>query len=132
MRDLRDSLQLRLQKAEEREEGLQQQWAKQRAEVTNLREQVRLTSARTDEEVAQEIERVGETDRVVEELMTGELQREVLMDNQAMPLQWEPVDTYAGSWGHGAFRIDNTDTLDPSTEVEFGMSANGILNGSSS
>ena len=120
LRDLRESLQSRLQKAEEREEELQQQqWAKQRAEVMSLREQARLSSARTDEEVAQEIERVEETDRVVEELMTGELQREVLMDNQAMPLQWEPVDTYAGNWGHGAFRIDNTDTLDPSTAVVF-------------
>ena len=83
----------------------------------NLREQARLASARTDEEVAQETERVEET--VVEEPMTGELQREVLMDNQAMPLQWEPGDTYAGNWGHGAFRIDNTDPLDPSTEVVF-------------
>ena len=119
LRDLRVSLQDRLQKAEEREEELQQQWAKQRAEVMSLREQARLACARTDEEVAREIERVEEMDRIVEELMTGELQQEVLVDNQAMPLQWEPLDTYAGTWVHGAFRIDNTDTVDPSTEVLF-------------
>ena len=122
LRDSRDSLQRRLQQAEEREEELQQQWAKQRAQVITLREQVRRTSARTDEEVADKIDQMEEIDRVVEEMMTGELEQRGLVENQALPFQWDLADICAGGWGHGVHE-DSTEgyfeSLDPSGDGVF-------------
>lgn len=101
----------------------------------SLRRHVCDAAARTDEAVAHELDNMEEMDRVVEDLVGGNTERGVDVEERAMPFHWDSVGVDAGNWGGSANEGPSENYLEPFdsfVEAVVSMSADGILTVSSS
>lgn len=85
LRDVRESLQKDLERAEEWETELLQRFESQRAKVINLRKQVRQQAASTDLAVEAELDDVERADNVWSELLKISEEQEQIVAEQAFP-----------------------------------------------